>query len=78
MVLEDLNLLGYNHLKHRTALQVPHIECALNAIAKLHAASIAYDVDTIKPSSIGSEFRDILIETSVGLDNVWHLVGLEV
>lgn len=77
-VFEDLNLLGYTHLQHRTELQIPHIECALRAIAKLHAASIVYDVNVIKPHTIGSEFEDILIETSVGAKNVWHLVGLEV
>lgn len=76
-VFEDLNLLGYHHLKHRTALQNPHIECALNTIAKLHAASISHDVDGI-PRTIGSQFDDILIETSIGVNNIWHLVGLEV
>lgn len=38
LVFEDLNLLGYTHLEHRTALQIAHIECALTSIAKMHAA----------------------------------------
>lgn len=76
LVFEDLNVLGYSHLKHRTALQIEHIECALNSIAKMHASGIAYE--TTNATVIGSEFRGALFETSIGLTNTWYLVGLEV
>ncbi len=76
LVFEDLNLLGYNHLKHRTALQSEHIECALRSIAKMHAAGIAYEIR--EATTIGSKFHDVLFDPSIGLTNTWHLVGLKV
>lgn len=77
LVFEDLNLLGYSQLKHRTEFQTAHIQCALSTLAKMHAASITYDL-SIHPSSIGVAFEDVLFETSIGLNNTWFLVGLEV
>lgn len=63
-------------MEHRTALQTAHIECALNSLAKMHAAGIAYEIT--EATIIGSEFKDVLFETSIGLNNAWHLVGVEV
>lgn len=76
LVLEDLNHLGFSSLKPRTALQIPHIECALRSLAKMHAAGIAYEAR--EKTDIGSQFKDFLFETSIGLKNDWHRVGLEV
>lgn len=76
LVFEDLNLLGYKHLEHRTDFQIAHIECALNSISKMHASGIAYE--TREATIIGSKFENVLFETSIGLTNIWYLVGLEV
>lgn len=76
LVFEDLSRLGYCHLEPRTTLQIPHIECVLNSTAKMHAAGIAYEAR--ETTVIGSKFKDSLFETSVGLTNTWHLVGLQV
>lgn len=76
LVFEDLNHLGYLTLKHRTALQIEHIECTLDSVAKMHAAGIAYEAR--ESTSIGKKFDEVLFDPSIGLSNDWHLVGLKV
>lgn len=76
MVFEDLNLVGYSHLEHRSILQIATVECALSSVAKMHASGIAYEIR--EKTNIGNEFKDALFEPSIGLQNEWYLTGLEV
>lgn len=77
LVLEDLNLSGFKHLKHQTRLDKPLVECVLRSVAKMHADSIAYDLK-IYPKTIGDIFGCYREEFGVGQDKKWFQMGLEV
>lgn len=77
LVLEDLNLSGFKHLKHRTRFDRPIVECVLRSVAAMHADSIAYETK-IHPKPISDALGCYVDEFAIAPDKQWFQMGLEV
>ncbi|KAJ6644600.1 hypothetical protein Bhyg_09569 [Pseudolycoriella hygida] len=76
LVLDDLTAMGYRHIEYRARFNTPLINCCLKNVAKLHAASIEFDVNVLGDEKFEEKFAEYLIEHSITEDNQWFLCGL--
>lgn len=78
IVCEDLSLAGYKHYRDIQFFEAPQIKCCLEAVARMHASSMAYELCQLNGRSFVDEFQLNLPESSFIKENTWFQVGLNV
>lgn len=78
IVLEDLSLpeTGLRQLDENQAYSLRHYQLFLQHLAKLHAASLAWE--SREGVNIGEQFKNILFELQMTTTNEWYTTGIRV
>jgi hypothetical protein len=77
-VLENLELTNFKTLPEHITLNITHTKVALKSLAAFQASSLLYEHFELRPrgATVGSEYEDILFETSFTPDNLWCSTGI--
>ncbi|XP_065075768.1 uncharacterized protein LOC135699431 [Ochlerotatus camptorhynchus] len=77
IVMEDMTLRhGFRMVHFNNSLEQAHIYVALQAVARMHAASLNYEVNHLSGRRLDDVHSEVLFETTVSHQNSWFLAGL--
>ncbi|XP_059616912.1 uncharacterized protein LOC132261899 [Phlebotomus argentipes] len=78
LIMEELGHLGFGHVPDRMEFTRKHMQETLKCVARMHAASLEFEINHCENTRIDAIFGSLLFESQISGTNPWFKAGLNV